>query len=86
MALKPPPPWEVLAQVGELVGGADTRDEIDRNVRSLAQSALSRLDMVSREEFDAQAALLQRMRDRVTALEDELEALTAQVDGNPLKD
>ena len=61
MALKPPPPpWEVIAQVGDMVGGTGTREEIDRNIRSLAQSALSRLDMVSREEFDAQAELLQR--------------------------
>lgn len=81
MALKPPPPpWEVLQQVGELVGGSGTRDEIDRSVRSLAQSALSRLDVVSREEFDAQAEILRRTRERLAALEAELENLNREVE------
>ncbi len=84
MALKPPPPpWEVLAQVGDLVGGSGARDEIDRNLRALAQSALARLDMVSREEFDAQAQILQRTRERVAELERELEQLTQQLDDSP---
>ena len=77
MALKPPPPpWEVLQQVGEFVGGSRTRSEVDKNVRSLAQSALSRLDVVSREEFDAQTEILQRTRAKVVALEAELEELS----------
>ena len=37
-------------------------NQIDRNAKSLLQSALSRLDVVSREEFDAQTAVLQRTR------------------------
>ena len=81
MALKPPPPpWEVLQQVGEMVGGSTARDEIDRGARALAQSALSRLNVVSREEFDAQADVLRRTRERVQALEAELEALTGDID------
>ena len=81
MALKPPPPpWEILQQVSELVGGSGIKGEVDKSVRSLAQSALSRLDMVSREEFDAQAEILRRTRSRVVALEAELEALTRELD------
>ena len=72
MALKPPPPpWEVLQQVSELVGGSGIKGEVDKSVRSLAQTALARLDMVSREEFDAQAEILKRTRSRVVALEAE---------------
>ena len=81
MALKPPPPpWEVLQQVGELVGASGARGEVDKSVRSLAQSALSRLDLVSREEFDAQAELLARTRTRVAELEAQLEAMAAEID------
>jgi ubiquinone biosynthesis accessory factor UbiK len=77
MALKPPPPpWEVLQQVGELVGGSSARNEVDKGVRALAQSALSQLDLVSREEFDAQSEILKRTRSKVIALEAELEELT----------
>ena len=42
-------------------------------MRTLVQSALSRLDMVSREEFDTQADILARTRARVEQLEQELE-------------
>ncbi len=56
------------------------RDQLDRNARALAQSALSKLDVVSRAEFDAQAAVLQRTRARVQELEAELERLTELVD------
>jgi BMFP domain-containing protein YqiC len=72
----PPPPWEVLQQVNQLVNSSGLKGEMDRGVRSLAQSALSRLDMVSREEFDAQAEVLRRTRERVVALEAELEELS----------
>jgi BMFP domain-containing protein YqiC len=81
MAIKsPPPPWEVLAHVTELVGGSGVREEVDKGVRSLAQSALTRLDVVSREEFDAQTEILSRTRSKVMALEAELEELTKELE------
>ena len=81
MALKPPPPpWEVLQQVSELVGNSGIKGDLDKGVRSLAQTALSRLDMVSREEFDAQTEILQRTKAQVTKLESELETLTAELE------
>jgi BMFP domain-containing protein YqiC len=80
MALKPPPPWEILQQVSDLVGGSGVKNEVDKNMRSLAQSALSRLDMVNREEFDAQAETLKRTRARVITLEASLEKLTSELE------
>lgn len=77
MALKPPPPpWEVLQQVGEMIGGSG----VDKGARSLAQSALARLDVVSREEFDAQAEILRRTAAQVEELEAELESLTREME------
>lgn len=80
MALKPPPIGDVIQQVNALVGERGIKGEVDRGVRSLAQAAMARLDVVSREEFDAQAAILKRTRSRVMALEAELEALTREVE------
>lgn len=81
MPLKPPPPpWTVLQQVDEMMGGQGMRQEVDKGLRALTQSALSKLEMVSREEFDIQADLLKRTRDRVTELEAELAALTQEVE------
>ena len=50
-------------------------EQIDRNAKSLLQSALTRLDVVSREEFDAQTAVLKRTRERLEALERQLALL-----------
>ena len=81
MALKPPPaPWEVLQQVSDLVGGSSVKGDVDKSLRALAQAALSRLDMVSREEFDAQTEILQRTRSRVVELEAALEEMTREVE------
>jgi BMFP domain-containing protein YqiC len=66
--------------VGDLVGGSGIKGEVDKSIRSLAQGALSRLDMVSREEFDAQSEVLQRTRERVVELEAELEQMTRELE------
>jgi BMFP domain-containing protein YqiC len=59
-----------------LIKGEDpVFQQIDRNAKGLLQSALSRLDVVSREEFDAQAAVLQRTRERLELLEKKLAEL-----------
>ena len=50
--------------------------QIDRNAKSLLRSALGKLDVVSREEFDAQTAVLQRTRQRLETLEQQIEALS----------
>jgi BMFP domain-containing protein YqiC len=80
MALKPPPLGEVLQQLNELVGDSGIKEEVDKGVKSLAQSAMQRLDMVSREEFDAQTEILQRTRAKVSELESELEELGRELE------
>ena len=56
-----------------LIKGEDpVFQQIDRNAKGLLQSALSRLDVVSREEFDAQTAVLKRTRERLELLEKKL--------------
>ncbi len=80
MALKPPLPWEVLQHVNELVSSSGIKGEVDKSVRALTQSALAKLDVVSREEFDTQAEILMRTRAKVVALEAELEELTKELE------
>jgi BMFP domain-containing protein YqiC len=75
MAIKPPPIGDVFRQVNELLGNSGLKGEVDKSVRSLVQTALGRMDMVSRDEFDAQAEILARTRARVEELEKELDAL-----------
>jgi len=78
MALKPPPLGDILQQMNALVGSSGLRADVDKSVRALAQSALGKLDVVSREEFDAQTAILARTRARVVELEAQLEALSRE--------
>ena len=80
MALKPPPPWDLFQHVNELVNSSGIKGEVDKSVRALTQSALARLDVVSREEFDAQTRNLERTRARVAELEAELAALTRELE------
>ena len=80
MTRKTPPPWDIFQHVNELVSSTGIKGEVDKSVRAFARTARSRLDVVSREEFDAQAAILERTRARVVALEAELEELTRELE------
>lgn len=61
--------------------GQQIKDDVQRNLRSVLQNAFSKLDMVSREEFDAQVAVLNRSREKIEALEKQLNDLTEQLEG-----
>ena len=56
-------------------GLAGMRDELERNVRAVLQQTLSKMDLVSREEFEVQQAVLVRSRAKIEALEKQLQAL-----------
>lgn len=60
---------DFLKQANQLLPNNDTRAELEKNLKSLAQGMLSKLDIISREEFDAQKAVLLRTRERVEQLE-----------------
>ena len=77
----PDPTEAVTALFGTLVKeGATLANEVSDNAKAVARSALGNLDVVSRDEFDAQAAVLQRTRARVEQLEAQIAALLEQVD------
>lgn len=43
--------------------------DLEENFRSVLQAGLSRLDLVSRSEFDVQSGVLKRTREKLEALE-----------------
>lgn len=49
--------------------------DLEDNFKAVLQSGLTRLDLVSRQEFDVQAAVLRRTREKLEALEARLAAL-----------
>ena len=56
-------------------GLKDLRELPESQIRALLESAIRKLNLVSREEFDAQQAVLLRTREKVEALESQLESL-----------
>lgn len=56
--------------------------DLERNFRSVLQSNLERLNLVTREEFDVQRKVLERTREKLTALEGQIEALQRQRPGS----
>lgn len=50
-------------------------DDLERNFRALLHSGLERMDLVTREEFDVQSAVLERTREKLEALEARLAEL-----------
>ncbi|MFO1375586.1 MAG: accessory factor UbiK family protein [Steroidobacteraceae bacterium] len=56
-------------------GIAAMRRDVEENFRAVLQSALTRLDLVSRQEFDVQAGVLRRTREQLEALEQRLRRL-----------
>jgi BMFP domain-containing protein YqiC len=50
-------------------GVREMQSEFEKNARAALQDAASRMDLVTREEFDAQAKVLARTREKVDALE-----------------
>lgn len=51
------------------MAGAHPAQDFQRNVRALLASTFARLDLVSREEYDVQAQVLARAREKLEALE-----------------
>ena len=45
------------------------REDLEQNFKGVLQTALDKLDLVTREEFEVQEAVLQRTREKLEALE-----------------
>ena len=67
---------EFQKNISELIAKSPAAD-IERNVKAMMSQTFSRLDLVTREEFDIQAKLLERALSRITALEARLDASEA---------
>src|ERR1700733_2107693 len=55
--------------------------DLEANFKAVLQAQLARLDLVSRTEFDVQAALLKRTQTALTAMEQRLKDLEAKIGG-----
>lgn len=61
-------------------GMADLREDAGKNFRAALTAGLQHLDLVTRAEFDAQRAVLDKAREEIKALHAKLDALIAEQD------
>ena len=65
---------ELSAKIKDLIANSPARD-IEKNVRAMLASTFTRFDLVTREEFDVQTAVLARTREKLAELEAKLAEL-----------
>jgi BMFP domain-containing protein YqiC len=57
------------------------QQDLEANFRSVLRASLGKLDLVTRDEFDAQLKVLERTRSKLEALEKKVEELEARAAG-----
>ncbi len=72
---------ELSKRLGEILppGVHVLKEDMEKNIRGVLQAAFSKMDLVSREEFEVQARVLQRTREKLEALEKQLAELEAKL-------
>jgi BMFP domain-containing protein YqiC len=60
-------------------GLRELKADLEQNFRGMLQSALGKLDIVTREEFDVQAGVLARTREKLEELSQRLAELEASL-------
>ena len=73
---------DMAQQLGKLAPpGLDRlRADFEKNVKAGVQAAMDRMELVSREEFEVQKAVLRRSREKIEALERQIAALESRLD------
>ena len=68
---------EFSARLGALIAASPAAD-IEKNARALLSGFFTKLDLVSREEFDIQAQVLLRTREKLKVLEERVARLESR--------
>ena len=71
---------DLSQKMSALIAASPARD-IEKNAKAMLSGMLSRLDLVTREEFDVQTQVLSRTREKLLALEARVEALEKRLSG-----
>ena len=71
---------ELTRKLGESLppGLAQKKQELENQFRSILTGAFERMNLVSREEYDRQCAVLEETRERLEGLESRLQELTRE--------
>jgi hypothetical protein len=56
------------------------KEDLEKNLRATLNATFSKMELVTREEFDIQASLLSRTREKLETLQEKLSKLEKQLD------
>ncbi|KQZ59117.1 MULTISPECIES: accessory factor UbiK family protein [unclassified Lysobacter] len=72
---------DLARRLGSLLppGVREGREEMQQNFKAVLQSGLAKLDLVTREEFEVQRAVLLRTREKLDELQRTVAELEAQL-------
>lgn len=73
---------DIVAKFSALLAASPAKD-LEKNLRMLLSATFSRLDLVTREEFDVQRELLGRTRERLALLETRIAELESKLGAKP---
>jgi len=68
---------EIGSKVNEILAGSPAKD-IEKNIHAMLMGIFSRMDLVTREEFDVQQEVIKRTRIRLAELEEKVSRLEQQ--------
>jgi len=68
---------DLSARLAEMAAANPAKD-LEKNFRGMLSASFARLDLVTREEYDIQAEVLARARERLAALEKRVAELEAK--------
>ena len=70
----------LVNKLAQLLPMADSRmrQDIKKNIRALLDSSFQKMDLVSREEYEVQKALLARTQERLAELQKRIEQLESR--------
>jgi ubiquinone biosynthesis accessory factor UbiK len=69
---------EISSKINEIIKSSPLAD-IEKNINALIQGAFTKMELVSREEFDVQAEVLRNTREKLAILEVKLAELQADL-------
>lgn len=69
---------DIQDKINQALENSPAKD-IEKNVKAMMSQGFSKLDLVTREEFDIQAQVLAHTRAKLEALEAQVTALEAQL-------
>jgi BMFP domain-containing protein YqiC len=73
---------ELQGKINQAIKNSPAKD-IERNVKSMMTQGFSKLDLVTREEFDVQTQVLAKTRGKLEALELRVAELEARLNAAP---